>query len=79
MPMADLEILYLWVDLLLLSIRNHAGVPDISADAYELEIGGLVNMPVKLSLKDLQNPNKFPYVFTYTLSLSALILRTFSF
>lgn len=77
--MADLEILYLWVDLLLLSIRNHGGVPDISADAYELEIGGLVNMPVKLSLKDLQNPNKFPYVFTYTLSLSALILRTFSF
>ncbi|EIM86497.1 molybdopterin binding oxidoreductase [Stereum hirsutum FP-91666 SS1] len=41
-------------------IRNHGGVPDISADAYELEIGGLVNMPVKLSLKDLQNPNKFP-------------------
>lgn len=76
--MTDLEILYLWV-VLLLSIRNHGGVPDISADAYKLEIGGLVNMPVKLSLKDLQNPNKFPYVFTYTLSLSALILHTFSF
>lgn len=45
------------------SIRNHGGVPDIDADAFELEIGGLVNKPVKISLKDLQDPNKFPYVY----------------
>ncbi|KAL5528033.1 hypothetical protein ACEPAF_7169 [Sanghuangporus sanghuang] len=41
-------------------IRNHGGVPDIDADAFELEIGGLVNKPVKLTLKDLQDPTKFP-------------------
>ncbi|TFY77526.1 hypothetical protein EWM64_g6484 [Hericium alpestre] len=41
-------------------IRNHGGVPDIDADAYEVEIGGLVNKPVKISLKDLQDPRKFP-------------------
>lgn len=47
------------------SIRNHGGVPDIDADAFELEIGGLVNKPVTISLKDLQDPNKFPYVPLY--------------
>lgn len=77
MPMTNLGLLYSSVDLLL-SIRNHGGVPDISADAYELEIGGLVNMPVKLSLKDLQDPNKFLYVSAYTLALSSLILPMFS-
>ncbi|KAI0043950.1 molybdopterin binding oxidoreductase [Auriscalpium vulgare] len=41
-------------------VRNHGGVPDIDADAFELEIGGLVNKPVKISLKDLQDPAKFP-------------------
>ncbi|KAF6747841.1 Oxidoreductase, molybdopterin-binding domain-containing protein [Ephemerocybe angulata] len=40
-------------------IRNHGGVPDINEDAFELEIGGLVNTPVKLSLKELQDPSKF--------------------
>ncbi|KAA1474748.1 molybdopterin binding oxidoreductase [Dentipellis sp. KUC8613] len=43
-------------------IRNHGGVPDIDADVYEVEIGGLVNKPVKISLKDLQDPEKFPQV-----------------
>lgn len=64
---------------MLVSIRNHGGVPDIDADAYELEIGGLVNTPVKLSLNDLQNPDKFPYVFSFTLASSMLIVRTISF
>ena len=44
------------------SIRNHGGVPDIDPDAFELEIGGLVKTPIKLSLKELQDPSKFPYV-----------------
>ncbi|EGN94020.1 hypothetical protein SERLA73DRAFT_171854 [Serpula lacrymans var. lacrymans S7.3] len=41
-------------------VRNHGGVPAIEEDAFELEIGGLVNNPVKLSLKDLKDPSKFP-------------------
>ncbi|KII86945.1 hypothetical protein PLICRDRAFT_113899 [Plicaturopsis crispa FD-325 SS-3] len=41
-------------------IRNHGGVPDIDEDAFELEIGGLVNKPVKLSMKDLKDPDRFP-------------------
>jgi sulfite oxidase len=44
------------------SIRNHGGVPDIDGDAFFLEIGGLINKPVKISLKDLQDPEQFPYV-----------------
>lgn len=44
------------------SVRNHGGMPDIKEDAFELEIGGLVNKPVKLSLKDLKDPSKFPFV-----------------
>jgi len=41
-------------------VRNHGGVPDISEDVFELDIGGLVKKPVKISLKDLKDPNKFP-------------------
>lgn len=44
----------------MVSVRNHGGVPDIDDDAYELEIGGLVNTPCKISLKDLKDPTKFP-------------------
>ena len=46
----------------LASVRNHGGVPDIDPDAFELEISGLVKKPVKLSLKELQDPMKFPCV-----------------
>ena len=42
------------------SVRNHGGIPDIDEEAHELEIGGLVNKPVKISLKDLKDPSKFP-------------------
>jgi sulfite oxidase len=42
------------------SVRNHGGVPNIDPDLFELEIGGLVNKPVKLSLKDLKDPEQFP-------------------
>ena len=41
-------------------MRNHGGVPDIDDDAFELEIGGLVKNPVKISLRDLKNPELFP-------------------
>ncbi|KAG6865671.1 hypothetical protein C0991_000441 [Blastosporella zonata] len=41
-------------------VRNHGGVPNIEEDAYELEIGGLVNKSVKISLADLKDPTKFP-------------------
>ncbi|TCD66846.1 hypothetical protein EIP91_000800 [Steccherinum ochraceum] len=41
-------------------IRNHGGVPDIDPEAFYVEIGGLVNKPVKLTLKELMDPNKFP-------------------
>ena len=43
-------------------MRNHGGIPDIDEDAFELEIGGLVNKPVKISMKDLKDPSKFPLV-----------------
>lgn len=43
-----------------LSVRNHGGVPDIDENVYELEIAGLVNKPIKISLKDLKDPEKFP-------------------
>ncbi|KAH7923344.1 molybdopterin binding oxidoreductase [Leucogyrophana mollusca] len=41
-------------------VRNHGGVPDINEDVFELEIGGLVNKPVKISLKDLKDPSQYP-------------------
>ena len=44
------------------SVRNHGGIPDIDASAYEVEIGGLVGKPATISLADLQDPLKFPYV-----------------
>ncbi|KAJ3826823.1 molybdopterin binding oxidoreductase [Lentinula raphanica] len=43
-------------------VRNHGGIPIIDEDVFELEIGGLVNKPIKLSLKDLKDPEKFPQV-----------------
>lgn len=42
------------------SVRNHGGMPNIDEDAFELEIGGLVNKPITLTLKDLKDPAKFP-------------------
>lgn len=37
-------------------------MPDIDEEAFKLEIGGLVNKPVELTLKDLKDPEKFPLV-----------------
>ncbi|KAJ7364918.1 sulfite oxidase mitochondrial precursor [Mycena albidolilacea] len=52
-------------------VRNHGGIPDIQEDVFELEIGGLVNKTVKLSLKDLKDPAKFPQTeVTVTLQCS---------
>jgi sulfite oxidase len=52
-------------------VRNHGGIPNIDEDAYELEIGGLVNQPVKISMKDLKDPEKFPQAeVTVTLQCS---------
>jgi sulfite oxidase len=45
-----------------ISVRNHGGVPDIDEDLIRLKIGGLVKNPVLLSLRDLSDPEKFPYV-----------------
>ncbi|TFY69007.1 hypothetical protein EVJ58_g659 [Rhodofomes roseus] len=41
-------------------VRNHGGVPDIDEDAFELEIGGLVNTPVKMTMKELKDASRFP-------------------
>ncbi|ETI21467.1 hypothetical protein G647_07814 [Cladophialophora carrionii CBS 160.54] len=41
-------------------IRNHGGIPDIDADAWELTLDGLVKHPRKFTLKDLQNEELFP-------------------
>lgn len=51
------------------SVRNHGGIPAIDEDAFQLEIGGLVNKPVTLSLKDLKDPAQFPYVSLIYLNL----------
>ncbi len=54
------EVWCIYIDAEWNSIRNHGGVPDIDDDAFELEIAGLINNPVKLSLKDLKDESKFP-------------------
>ncbi|KAF4307339.1 hypothetical protein GTA08_BOTSDO05378 [Botryosphaeria dothidea] len=41
-------------------VRNHGGIPEISASAFTLSIDGLVNKPCTLSLADLQNESLFP-------------------
>lgn len=52
-------------------VRNHGGIPDIDEDKYEFEIGGLVNKPCRISLKDLKDPAKFPQItMTVTLQCS---------
>lgn len=41
-------------------VRNHGGIPEIDAEAYTLDIEGLVNDPKRLTLADLQNEELFP-------------------
>lgn len=41
-------------------VRNHGGIPVITENDYFLEIGGMVNSPKTLTLKDLKNENLFP-------------------
>ncbi|KAK3712954.1 hypothetical protein LTR37_008839 [Vermiconidia calcicola] len=41
-------------------VRNHGGIPEIEEDAFELELGGLVNEPKNLTMADLKNENLFP-------------------
>ncbi|KXN82426.1 Sulfite oxidase [Leucoagaricus sp. SymC.cos] len=53
------------------SVRNHGGIPNIEPGAFELEIGGLVKTPAKLSLREIMDPTKFPQVeVTVTLQCS---------
>jgi len=41
-------------------VRNHGGIPVIDEDDYFLEIGGMVNQPKRLTMKDLKNETVFP-------------------
>jgi sulfite oxidase len=41
-------------------VRNHGGIPEINADAWALDIAGLVNDPKCLTLADLQNETLLP-------------------
>lgn len=41
-------------------VRNHGGIPNIKAEAFELKLDGLVKNPMALSLADLQNEDIFP-------------------
>ncbi|KAK0703043.1 Oxidoreductase, molybdopterin-binding domain-containing protein [Lasiosphaeria miniovina] len=43
-------------------VRNHGGIPDIDAQAFDLQLDGLVNKPQKIALADLQNEALFPRV-----------------
>ncbi|KAH7324560.1 Oxidoreductase, molybdopterin-binding domain-containing protein [Stachybotrys elegans] len=42
--------------------RNHGGIPEIDAEAFDLRLDGLVNEPKTLTLADLQNEALFPRV-----------------
>lgn len=41
-------------------VRNHGGIPTIDPDEYFFEIGGLVNNPRRITLKELQDESIFP-------------------
>lgn len=41
-------------------VRNHGGVPRIDADAWYVDIEGLVKNPQRLRLRDLQDESRFP-------------------
>lgn len=41
-------------------VRNHGGIPEINEDDYFFDIGGLVNNPRRISLKELQDESVFP-------------------
>lgn len=41
-------------------VRNHGGIPTIADEDYELEVGGLIERPGKLTLAQLKDPKMFP-------------------
>jgi sulfite oxidase len=41
-------------------VRNHGGIPDIDAEAFYLEVDGLVKEPKHFTLADLQDESRFP-------------------
>ncbi|MCJ1393642.1 hypothetical protein MMC18_006517 [Xylographa bjoerkii] len=41
-------------------VRNHGGIPTCSEEDYFLDIGGMVNNPKRLTMKDLKNEDLFP-------------------
>ncbi|KAF2200303.1 sulfite oxidase mitochondrial precursor [Delitschia confertaspora ATCC 74209] len=41
-------------------VRNHGGIPEIDPEKYFLDIGGLVNNPKRITLKELQDESIFP-------------------
>jgi sulfite oxidase len=41
-------------------VRNHGGIPDIDAGAFELKLDGLVKNPMSLKMADLMNEELFP-------------------
>jgi sulfite oxidase len=43
-------------------VRNHGGIPDINAEKWDLQVGGLVREKKTLTLADLKNEKMFPRV-----------------
>lgn len=41
-------------------MRNHGGIPEIDEDAYFFDVGGLVNNPKRITLRELKDESKFP-------------------
>jgi len=41
-------------------VRNHGGVPEIDEDAYFFDIGGLVNNPRRITMRELKDESIFP-------------------
>jgi sulfite oxidase len=43
-------------------VRNHGGIPEIEAEAFDLRLDGLIKDPKRLTLADLKDETKFPLV-----------------
>ena len=41
-------------------VRNHGGIPTCKEDDYFLDIGGMVNEPKRLTMKELKDESIFP-------------------
>ena len=41
-------------------VRNHGGIPDIDEESFYFDVGGLVNNPRRITMKELKDEKIFP-------------------